>query len=149
MLLRYIRPLSYLHFARGLPITHRGQAIDNYPLPPLFVSSHWTLPSMCKTAAQAVLRRMQLTLHATTRPTPHGVSRLVQAMYAWSVKTRRAPFRHFGGSRVYGHTTTAMHDMSTCTPPVLNDVSTTPFTSRVISRPHMRDRELFTQCNTW
>ena len=32
---------------------------------------------------------MQLTRHAT-HPTPHGASRLVQAMSAWSVTTRRA-----------------------------------------------------------
>ena len=38
---------------------------------------------------------MQLTLHATRR-TPHGASRLVQAMSAWSVKTRHAPCRHCG-----------------------------------------------------
>ena len=34
-------------------------------------------------------------------------------MSAWSVKTRRAPSRHFTNARVYGHTTTATHDMST------------------------------------
>ena len=50
-------------------------------------------PYARKPASQAVvgiIDRMQLTLHAT-RPTPHGASRLVQAMSAWSVKTRRAP----------------------------------------------------------
>ena len=59
---------------------------------------------------------MQPTFHAT-RPTPHGASCLVQAMSAWSVKTRRAPSRHCGDARVYGHTTTIMHGMSTRTPP--------------------------------
>ena len=39
-------------------------------------------------------RRMQLTLHATRR-TPHGASRLVQAMSAWSVKPQHAPSRHY------------------------------------------------------
>ena len=37
-------------------------------------------------------------------------------MSAWSVKTRRAPSRHCRhcrDARVYGHTTTAMHDTST------------------------------------
>ena len=63
-------------------------------------------------AAQAVLSRMQLTLHATRR-TPHGASRLVLAMSAWSVKTRRAQSRHCRDARVYDHMTTAMHDMST------------------------------------
>ena len=29
---------------------------------------------------------------------------------AWSVKTRRAPSRHCRDARVYGHTTTAIHD---------------------------------------
>ena len=33
-------------------------------------------------------------------PTPHGVSRLVQAMSAWSMKTRRVPSRHGGEVRV-------------------------------------------------
>ena len=49
------------------------------------------------------------TLHAT-RPTPHGVSRLVLAMSAWLVKTRRAPSRCRRHARAYGHATTAMHD---------------------------------------
>ena len=43
---------------------------------------------------------MQLTLHPTRR-TLHGYSRLVQAMSAWSVKTRHAPFRHSRDARVY------------------------------------------------
>ena len=53
--------------------------------------------------------RMQLTLHATRR-TPHGASRLVQAMSAWSVITRRAPSWHGRDATVYGPTTTAEHD---------------------------------------
>ena len=40
--------------------------------------------------------------HATCR-TPHGASRLVLAMSAWSVKTRRAPFRHCRDARVLMH----------------------------------------------
>ena len=59
---------------------------------------------------------MLLILHAT-RPTPHGASRLVQAMFAWSVKTRCAPSRHCRDARVYGHTTTAMHDTEYTPPP--------------------------------
>ena len=35
-----------------------------------------------------------------------------QSMSAWSVKTRRAPSRHCRDARVYGYTTTAMHDIS-------------------------------------
>ena len=60
---------------------------------------------------------MQFTLRATRR-TPHGASRLVQAMPAWLVKTRRAPFWHSRDARVYGRTTTAMHKLST-PPPAL------------------------------
>ena len=62
-----------------------------------------------------ILGRMQLTLHATRR-TAHGASRLVQAMSAWLVKTRHAPSRHSRDARVYGHTTTAIHKLSTPPP---------------------------------
>ena len=67
---------------------------------------------MPKSVLRAVLGRMQFTLHATRR-TPHGASRLVQATSASLVKTRRAPSRHSRDARVYGHTTTAMHKLST------------------------------------
>ena len=63
----------------------------------------------------AVFGRMQFTLYATRR-TPHRASRLVQAMSAWLVKTRRAPSRHSRVARVCGHTTTAMHKLSTPPP---------------------------------
>ena len=46
-------------------------------------------------------------------PPHHGASRLVQAMPAWLVKTRRALPRHSRDARVYGHTTTAMSKLST------------------------------------
>ena len=59
---------------------------------------------------------MQFTLHATRR-TPHGASRLVQAMSACLVTTRRAPSRHSRDARVYGHTTTAMHELNVPLPP--------------------------------
>ena len=72
-----------------------------------------------KPVLRAVLSRMQSDgphpscdrVHATRR-TPHGASRLLPAMSAWSTKARRAPSRHCRDARVYGHTTTAMHDMS-------------------------------------
>ena len=70
---------------------------------------------MPNSVLRAVLGRMQFTLHATRR-TLHGASRLVQAMSAWLVKTRRAPSRHSRDAKVYGHTTAAMHKLST--PPV-------------------------------
>ena len=63
-----------------------------------------------------LLSRMQLPLHATRR-TPHGASRLGQAMPGWSVKARRAPSRYCRDARVYGHTTTAMHDTEYTPPP--------------------------------
>ena len=53
---------------------------------------------------------MQLTPRAI-RLTPHEASRFVQAMSAWLVKTRRAPSRHSGNARSYGHTTPAMHKL--------------------------------------
>ena len=59
---------------------------------------------------------MQLSLHAT-RQTPHSASRLVQAMSDWSVKTRRAPPRHCRDARIFGHTTTAMHEIEYTAPP--------------------------------
>ena len=60
-----------------------------------------------KSASRTVLVGMQFTLHATRR-TPHGTSRLVQAMYAWSVRIRFPPSRRCRDARVYGCTTTAM-----------------------------------------
>ena len=51
-----------------------------------------------------------------TRGTPHDTSRLLQTMSTWSVKTRRAPFRQCSNARFNDHSTTAMHDMSTPPP---------------------------------
>ena len=70
---------------------------------------------MPKSILRAAVGRMQFTLHATRR-TPHGALRLVQAMSAWLVKTQRVPSRHRRDARVYGHTTTAMHTLSTPPP---------------------------------
>ena len=44
-------------------------------------------------------------MHATRR-TPHVASRLVLAMSAWSVETRRDPSQHCRDVRVHGRTTT-------------------------------------------
>ena len=76
------------------------------PLPMQFIRR--CHPYERKSASQAVLSRMQLTLHAT-RQTPRGASRLVLAISAWSVKTRRALRQHCRDARVYGHTTTVGH----------------------------------------
>ena len=59
---------------------------------------------------------MQLILHAI-RQTSHGPSRLLQAMSAWSVKTRHAPCRHSRDVRVYGHAAMAMHGYRVHAPP--------------------------------
>ena len=80
-------------------------------------------PYATTSASQVVLSGMQLTIHATRR-TPHGASRLVLEMSAWSVKARRAPSRHCRDAWVYGHTTTVMHDSEYtfpphCAPPLL------------------------------
>ena len=93
-------------------------------------------PCARNSASLAVLSRMQLTL-SVTRRTPHGVSRSVQAMSAWSVQTRRAPSGIVGIRGVYGHTTTAMHDMSTPpsprTRPVVRPNSRSPMARAVVS----------------
>ena len=73
-----------------------GVTVLNLP-PPYHASLK--LSSICKSASQALLIRMQLTLHAT-RSTPHDASRLVQAISAWSVKTRYSPFQHCRDARV-------------------------------------------------
>ena len=79
-----------------------------------------------KSVLRAVLGRMQFTLHATRR-TAHGASRLVQAMSAWLMKTRRAPSRHSRDARIYGHTTTAMHKLSLHPAPLVLPGSTGQF----------------------
>ena len=82
-------------------------------------------------ASKAVLCWMQLTLHAA-RPTPHGASRLVEAMPVWSVKTRRAPSRHCRDARIYDHITTAMHDMNT--PPYIGHHRSVHHQSSIINQ---------------
>ena len=90
---------------------------------------------MPKSVSRAVPGTMQFTLHATRR-TPHGASRLVQAMSAWFVKTRRAPSRHNSrDARVYGHYGHAQTEFTPPhtppappAPPVKDGVNTTTFT---------------------
>jgi len=75
-----------------------------------------SVPNVAKSSSQAVLSRMQLTLHAN-RPTPYGALHLVQATPAWSVETRRGPCRHCPDARVCQRTTTAMQGNEyTCRP---------------------------------
>ena len=82
--------------------------IEYPPRPPGWYSMK--LSSICKSAPQAFLSRMQPTLYAARR-TPHGALLLVHARSAWSVGIRRAQSRHCRDARVYGHTTTAMRDI--------------------------------------
>ena len=65
-------------------------------------------PYARKSPSQAVLSRMKLTPSSDSPNTSRFASRLVQAMSAWSVKTRRAPSRHCRDgeglwSNDYGH----------------------------------------------
>ena len=108
------------------------QAITEYQVPPF--------PIPQKSVLRAVLGRMQFTLHATRRP-PLGASRLVQAMSAWFVKTRRAPSRHSRDARVYSHTTTAMHKLSTLPPPSTFFLPTSPLHRKYPPRRRYTSRQ--------
>ena len=94
---------------QGAMVTRLRPSMNiEYPPPPPPPSAHKqeSRHKVPKSVVRAVLGRMQLTLHATRR-TPHGASkRLVQAMFAWLVKSRRPPSRHCRNARVYGHTFT-------------------------------------------
>ena len=81
-----------------------------------------------KATSKAVLTRMRLTYPSCHSPnkTSRFASRLVQAMPAWSVKTRRAPSRNCRDARVYDHTTTAMHGVSTPAPLPTRDIDAPP-----------------------
>ena len=80
---------------------------------PLFVSIIF-LPSPLPPSLSPI---MYVNYFPSPNPTHSLPSRLVQAMSAWLVNTRRAPSRHRRDARVYGHTTTAMHKLSTPPPP--------------------------------
>ena len=100
-----------------------------------------TPSSICKSAfKKTVLSRIQLTLDAT-HPTPHGASRMVQAMSACLVgETRRAPSRDCGGAWDYGHTTAAMRDIEYPPPgyPLTPPVATVHVRRRLWLRPRLR-----------
>ena len=91
----------------------------------------WHMCSTVKRLRQATHEYAPLPLHAT-RGTPHGASRLVQAMPACLVKARRAPSRYcrMRGSYHDGHTTTVMLKMSTPPPHLL------PLTPFRLARRH-------------
>ena len=68
---------------------------------------------------RTAVHRMYMKCGNPLSPISCSAARFVPAMLAWSVKTRCAPSRHFRDARVYGHTTTFMHDMSTPHPPTV------------------------------
>ena len=76
-----------------------------------------TLSSMCKSASQAVLRRMQLNRRAAPR-TPHVSlrARCKQCLPGRS-NTRRAPCRHCRHARVHGCTNYGHRTISSTPPP--------------------------------
>ena len=85
-------------------VAHQKTKYNSLALSSISKESRHKVP---KSVLRAVLGRMQFTLHATRR-TPHGAWRLVQAMPAWLLKTRRAPSWHTRDARVlwsydYGH----------------------------------------------
>ena len=94
-------------------------------------NTHVTMSLYCSKVRALASRRLQVldlrrnvgvhSLSPLTRLEHDGVLRLVQAMSARLVKTRRAKSRYFRDAKVFGHTTAAMHDMS-CdyTPPPLS-----------------------------
>ena len=88
--------------------------------------THWRCHPQCNknghTVPNFVLQRnlegcsspfMRFADHLTALP-----SRLVQAMSAWLVKSRRAPSRLGRDARVYDHTTTTMYKLSTLPHPL-------------------------------
>ena len=128
-------PSSTQHISERGPL-HIGQPRR------LFVAKPFIQPFLCAfqfspvRSTEQFLRRTTATKIATpTRTLPFSVVRCLQrtacnrfnnyrasllmhAMSAWSVKTRHAPSRHCREARVYGHTTMAMHAMSTPPPPL-------------------------------
>ena len=77
-------------------------------------------PHAIKSASKAALTAVVECSSPSMRLAQHLTlaARLVQAMSAWLVKTRRAPPRHCSDARVYDHTTTtATHDKEYNPPP--------------------------------
>ena len=95
-----------------IPIAVSGMARSENKVTGAVIHKQESRHKVPKSVIRTVLGRMQFTLNATRRA-PHGASRVVQAMSAWLMKTRRAPSRHSTDARVYGHRTTAMHKMRT------------------------------------
>ena len=114
------RSVNMVRHPRGSYIVIIPIAVSGVATPENKVT-HWRCHPQCNknghTMPNSVLQRflegcsspfMRLADHLTALP-----SRLVQAMPAWLVKTRRAPSRRSRDARVYGHTTTVMHKLST------------------------------------
>ena len=69
-----------------------------------------------KFRTRSEVRRGEMVLPPSALPVRHRPV-VVGVMSAWSAKIRRAPCRHCSDARVYGHTTTAVHNRSAPPPP--------------------------------
>ena len=69
-----------------------------------------------KSVLRAVLGKDAVHPSCDSPNTSRRFALVAKAMSAWLVKTRRAPSRHSRDAGVYGHTTTAMHKLSTPPP---------------------------------
>ena len=118
------RSVNMVRHSRGshivIPIAVSGVATPENKV------THWTLSFISKKIGTRC-RKVRLPSRSWTdavhpscdSPNTSRRVRLVQAMPAWLVKTGRAPSRHSRHARVYGPTTTAMHNLSTPPLPLL------------------------------
>ena len=89
---------------------HRNtRNIKNAPSPPSFPIRRCH-PYTRKSASQAVLTVGCISPFLRLAEHFKAFRAWCQRCLAWSVKTRPAPFRHCRDARVYGRTTTAVHD---------------------------------------
>ena len=136
---RHEPPTSTLVETRTTP-GHRGRLIPQYGLR-YDIHIELTPPPSCRTPlicpqpekkqfARHYHRRQESPLHkrllvGCTSPRKRFDQHLTalrdwcKKTSTWSVKTQRAPPRQCRDARVYGHTTAAMHSMSTPPPPSL------------------------------
>ena len=84
----------------------------------VFGRIYWGKSPLPRLNSPSLPSAIQLTLRATRRP-PHDASRFMHAIFAWSTSARCTSCRQYRDARVYSHTTTAMHGISTPPPPGL------------------------------
>ena len=101
-------------------VRHPRGSYTVYPLLSLKVATpeiNCTLSSLCKKFRLTRDSWQDSARPSRDSPNTSRRSRLGQAFSVLSVKTQRAASRHFRGARVYGHTTTAKHDVHRHHPP--------------------------------